>query len=214
MVLRAAYRKLVPSPVRSGVRFWRNVAKHVVSERRPVQWDFDDESYWSQRLARGDDEISYPEIVNICAGLLPAGTRLLDIGCGTGRFLHELGKATPVRALGIDVSEQEAVLKAEAVLENVRRWFPAARVVCSIPNTGYVASRLRLLFGRFPRQWIVHPGGHIRFWTLRDFCLLARQLGYAVRRVVPLRGSPLLARWMPGLFGEALVFVLEPTPPG
>jgi SAM-dependent methyltransferase len=42
-------------------------------------------------------------------------------------------------------------------------------VFLSIPNTGYLPYRLRLLFGRFPRQWRVFPGEHLRFWTLVDF---------------------------------------------
>jgi methionine biosynthesis protein MetW len=104
----------------------------------------------------------------------------------------------------------EHVQQAESVLANVRRSFPRATVLASVPNTGYIAARLRLLFGRFPRQWIVHPGEHIRFWTLHDFRLMASHLGYRTARVTPLRGSALLAPLLPGLFGEALVFQMEP----
>jgi methionine biosynthesis protein MetW len=41
-------------------------------------------------------------------------------------------------------------------------------VIFSVPNTGYYKHRLRLLFGRFPYQWKITPGEHLRFWTLRD----------------------------------------------
>ena len=98
---------------------------------------------------------------------------------------------------------------------NIRRSFPTATVLASVPNTGDIASRLRLLFGRFPKQWIVHPGEHVRYWTLRDFKLMASQLGYDIVRVSPLRGRT-LAPYFPGLMSEALVFQMQPvaSPPG
>jgi methionine biosynthesis protein MetW len=223
------------------------MARSVVANPKPRQLEFDPASYWAQRLADNNEDISYPEIVEICAAVIPENARILDIGCGTGVFLQQLCARKPLKAVGADVSWQavekargrgvhaevieanadmshlgefdyvtlfevlEHVQQAESVLANVRRSFPKARVLASVPNTGYLADRLRLLFGRFPRQWIVHPAEHIRFWTLRDFTFMARHLGYRVSRIVPLRGSPVLARWFPGLFGEALVYQMEPA---
>ena len=83
-------------------------------------------------------------------------------------------------------------------------------VLVTIPNTGYYLQRLRLLFGRFPRQWVLHPGEHLRFWTWRDFQLTAELCGYRIAEVIPIRGRSSWARFMPGLFGEALFFVLKP----
>lgn len=244
--VRTVYRGMVPSRVRGALRYWLNMGKHVVADAKPQQWDFDYEAYWAQRLDDGNDAISYPELVDICAAAIPPNARILDIGCGPGVFLQELLKRKPLRAVGVDVSCRaveaarsrgveaevieagaemrhlgtfdfvtlfevlEHIQNAESVLANVSRSFPYATVLASVPNTGYISSRLRLLFGRFPRQWIVHPGEHIRFWTLRDFRLMATHLGYRVTRVTPLRGSTLLAPWLPGLFGEALVFQMKP----
>ena len=86
----------------------------------------------------------------------------------------------------------------------------ADRIFVSVPNTGHYLQRLRLLAGRFPRQWIVHPGEHLRYWTLRDFVVMAHHLGFAVNEVVPVRGHPILARWQTSLFAESLFFVLRP----
>jgi methionine biosynthesis protein MetW len=83
-------------------------------------------------------------------------------------------------------------------------------ILVSIPNTGYYLQRLRMLFGRFPRQWIQHPGEHLRFWTLRDFRLTADLCGYRIAKVIPIRGRQSLSRYLPELFGEALFFLLEP----
>ena len=40
--------------------------------------------------------------------------------------------------------------------------------IFSVPNTGFIFHRLRLLLGNFPLQWKTYPGEHIRFWTYRD----------------------------------------------
>ena len=45
----------------------------------------------------------------------------------------------------------------------------SASLLVTIPNIGYWPHRLRLLFGRFPVQWVHHPGEHVRYWTIRDF---------------------------------------------
>lgn len=57
------------------------------------------------------------------------------------------------------------------------------RLLITIPNTGAINDRLRLLFGRFPKQWILHPSEHLHFWTVTDFLFLCRQLGFKVEKV-------------------------------
>ena len=41
-------------------------------------------------------------------------------------------------------------------------------LIFSVPNTGYIFHRLRLIFGYFPYQWKTFPGEHLRFWTYKD----------------------------------------------
>ena len=53
-------------------------------------------------------------------------------------------------------------------------------LIITIPNTGFVGDRLRLLLGRFPKQWVVHPSEHLRFWTVTDFVFWCEQLGFKV----------------------------------
>jgi len=79
-------------------------------------------------------------------------------------------------------------------------------VVFSVPNTGYYAHRLRLLFGRFPLQWRVHPGEHLRFWTLRDMRWWLEGLGLsAAAKVRPYQKVGLLGEVLPGLFARGIM---------
>jgi len=42
-------------------------------------------------------------------------------------------------------------------------------LLVTIPNIAYWPHRVRLLCGRFPVQWVHHPGEHLRFWSISDF---------------------------------------------
>jgi methionine biosynthesis protein MetW len=104
----------------------------------------------------------------------------------------------------------EHVPDPESLLTSLK---PYARkgIIVSIPNTGYHQHRLRLLLGRFPLQWVVTPGEHLRFWTRADFRWWARQLGFTVAREVPYEGTPGLKNAWPSLFAAAFVYVLRNT---
>lgn len=85
----------------------------------------------------------------------------------------------------------------------------ATALIVSVPNTGFYQHRLRLLLGKFPLQWVVSPGEHLRFWTLADFRWWARQMGFRITLQEAYEGTPGLRRLWPGLFGQAMVYVLE-----
>ena len=87
-------------------------------------------------------------------------------------------------------------------------------IIVSIPNTGFHQHRLRLLLGRFPLQWVVTPGEHLRFWTRDDFHWWARELGFKIVREVPYEGTSLLKDLWPGLFAAAFVYVLRDNAQG
>jgi methionine biosynthesis protein MetW len=73
----------------------------------------------------------------------------------------------------------EHLSNPEEVLLRVKYKFKTSLLI-DIPNTGVLNDRLRLLLGRFPKQWVFHAGEHVRFWTVTDFLSLCRQLGYRV----------------------------------
>lgn len=100
----------------------------------------------------------------------------------------------------------------ESLLNSLRP-FARRAIIVSVPNTGYHQHRLRLLFGRFPLQWVVTPGEHLRFWTRADFHWWAAQLGFRIVREVPYVGTPGLKDVLPGLFAAAFVYALQDTKP-
>ncbi len=79
----------------------------------------------------------------------------------------------------------------------------------SFPNTGYYAHRLRFLFGRFPLQWVVHPGEHLRFWTLSDVRSWIPQLKIKLKYLTVYKGLPVLSKIFPSVFGAGIFFVLD-----
>jgi methionine biosynthesis protein MetW len=79
-------------------------------------------------------------------------------------------------------------------------------VFLSIPNTGYIQHRLRLLFGSFPVQWRAHPSEHLRFWTLRDFRWWIKALGVESKTVYHCyAGIPILNQIWPSLFAQGII---------
>ncbi len=83
------------------------------------------------------------------------------------------------------------------------------RVIFSVPNTGFISHRLRLLFGKFPMQWRLHPGEHLRFWTLSDMQWWCNQLGFKEFKIIPYEGFPILNNFFPGLFSRGLIIIVK-----
>jgi methionine biosynthesis protein MetW len=104
----------------------------------------------------------------------------------------------------------EHVPNPEDLIRKLRKGCRKAFLI-SVPNIGYYQHRLRLLFGRFPVQWVIHPAEHLRFWTVIDFQEWARQLGLEVIEVQSSNGIPFIHRYLPNLFGNQIVFLLRPS---
>ncbi len=102
----------------------------------------------------------------------------------------------------------EHVPDPESLLDSLRP-FARQAIIVSIPNTGFHQHRLRLLLGRFPLQWVVTPGEHLRYWTLADFRWWARQIGFEISAEIPYEGTPILKSIYPSLFAAAFVYVLR-----
>ncbi|MEN9604442.1 MAG: hypothetical protein RJB39_127 [Candidatus Parcubacteria bacterium] len=92
----------------------------------------------------------------------------------------------------------------EFLLEIYRRMKKG--VFFSVPNTGFIVYRLRLLFGKTPMQWRLHPAEHVRFWTITDMRFWLDGLGFKDKYTIyTYKGTPLLRKWFPNLFAPAMV---------
>jgi methionine biosynthesis protein MetW len=80
-------------------------------------------------------------------------------------------------------------------------------VIFSVPNTGFIMHRLRLLLGRFPLQWRAHPSEHLRFWTMTDMRRWVAGMGYNCD-VIGYEGVPTLNGIWPSLFAEGQIVLL------
>jgi methionine biosynthesis protein MetW len=88
-------------------------------------------------------------------------------------------------------------------------------LIVSVPNLGFIESRLRLLIGRGPNTNVVHHvREHLRNWTVRDFRDWAARLGLRIVAERPTRPVGLLSlgrRW-PSVFSAGMLYVLEGRP--
>ncbi|MBI2618372.1 class I SAM-dependent methyltransferase [Candidatus Kaiserbacteria bacterium] len=82
-------------------------------------------------------------------------------------------------------------------------------VFFSIPNTGYLSHRFRLLFGKAPMQWKVFPDEHLRFWTLVDLKWWLKAQGYKNYTITCYKGIPILNRLWPNLFAAGLFVYIK-----
>lgn len=110
----------------------------------------------------------------------------------------------------------EHLANPEVLLGRLRDRFDRGLLI-DIPNSGAINDRLRLLFGRFPKQWVFHPAEHLRFWTIRDFVFLCQQLGYQVNEYFGIYDPDFqfgLPWWrlFPGLFSRYILYVLRSKP--
>lgn len=78
-------------------------------------------------------------------------------------------------------------------------------VLISVPNTGFFPFRMQLLLGRFPKQWDLWPGEHLRFWTYRDFHWWLRGLNLRGAPTVYF-GIPFISRIWKNLFADGILW--------
>jgi methionine biosynthesis protein MetW len=95
----------------------------------------------------------------------------------------------------------------------VRRGWDVARqsLWLTFPNIAYFSHRLRLAAGKFPVQWVVFPGEHLRFWSVTDFRQWLRRLGLPEAQIYPSNGVTVfgLHRLWPNLFANQIVVRLD-----
>jgi 2-polyprenyl-3-methyl-5-hydroxy-6-metoxy-1,4-benzoquinol methylase len=81
-------------------------------------------------------------------------------------------------------------------------------VFFSFPNTGFFVHRFRLFFGKFPLQWKLFPGEHLRFWTKADLLWWLNSLGFKNYKVHYYKGIPFLNKIWPSMCAAGFIVYL------
>jgi len=107
----------------------------------------------------------------------------------------------------------EHLPKPEELIKMLKGKF-TKRLIITIPNTGFIGERLRLLFGRSPKQWVYHPSEHLRFWTADDFLYWTGQLGLEVEKYYGLLDEYYdiklpLWKYYPRLFSRYILYLIK-----
>jgi methionine biosynthesis protein MetW len=108
----------------------------------------------------------------------------------------------------------EHVQDPEKIILAIKNNFTKA-IFVSIPNSGFILHRLRLLFGRFPLVMIQQNiKEHIRFWTLKDFIYWCGYFGlrvdsFFVSASMGIKPLVFLEKVFPGLFGCQILYKLS-----
>jgi methionine biosynthesis protein MetW len=162
---------------------------------------------------------------------IAAKKRISPIGADISDYTLEFLEGKGVRAVKFDMNsagsvvglpEADHILLLE-VLEHIQNpeaflksILPKARksIFFSVPNTGYFPYRLRMLFGRFPVQWRIHPGEHLRFWTYADIRWWLDEMGLAKRSVTDVyKGIPGFNRIWKNLMGMCIICEIKAVDP-
>jgi len=130
---------------------------------------------------------------------------------------NTLKKDLRSRSFTEEIPEGDYILMLE-ILEHIehseimlKKSYEKARkgVFFSFPNTGFFIHRFRLFFGRFPLQWTLFPGEHLRFWTKRDLYWWLESLGFKNYEIFCYKGVPVLNKLWPGMFAAGFVVFLK-----
>ena len=131
---------------------------------------------------------------------------------GLAAFKANLEEKLPFKDNEFSVAILSEVLEhlafSEQLLEEAIR-VSSDYVLVSLPNTGYFKYRWQLLCGHFPKQWLVSPREHLRFWTLADFKEMIKGLGLNIVKMKASAGRRYLRDLWPSLLAEQICFKLR-----
>lgn len=148
------------------------------------------------------------------------------IGYDSSDYVLSKARAIGMETVQIDINKDEDLEKIKeadyALILEVLEHLPGSEKVLkaaydksrngvffSFPNTGYFVYRLRLLFGRFPKQWINLPNEHLRYWTAKDLKWWLKAQGYNKYTISYYKGVSLLNRMWSSMFAAAFVVLVE-----
>jgi methionine biosynthesis protein MetW len=102
----------------------------------------------------------------------------------------------------------EHIIHSEELVREMVR-ISCSDILLTIPNSAFWKYRLSLMLGRFPKQWIVYPYEHVRFWSVSDFKNTLRSLGLRLVEVRAGSGRRWLRDIWPSMFAEQVCYRIK-----
>lgn len=98
----------------------------------------------------------------------------------------------------------------ENLLTNIKNNY-RSKVIVTVPNIAYFPNRIKMLIGKFPSAWVIHPAEHLRYWSVSDFKFWINNVvkDYEIEKIYPDRGVAFLRNLLPNLFATGIVVVLR-----
>ena len=103
----------------------------------------------------------------------------------------------------------EHIINSEEILMHASK-IAKKGVLLSIPNIAYWHYRIQLIFGKFPKQWVIAPYEHLRFWSVKDFLKTLENLNLRTKYIKSSNGKKILRDLFPNLFGFQICFYVKP----
>ena len=168
-------------------------------------------SYWAK--GKSDNKYRY----GIFLSWITPDSSVLDVGCGDGYLAELIAKNKNCNLTCLDISEV-ALQKATEALEHIAKTeetlIEMARIskryiIVSIPNIAFWKYRWVLLCGKFPKQWIIHPIEHLRYWSVDDFKKTLKDLNFEIEETKGGSGRRYIRDLWPNLFAKQACFKLS-----
>lgn len=102
----------------------------------------------------------------------------------------------------------EHISTPEIFIENFLK-YNRKYLLFSVPNSGFWLYRIRFLFGRFPIQWKLHPGEHVRFWTFSDMNWWLSQLGIKQYKISFYSSYSINNCILPSMFHKGMFVIIK-----
>lgn len=102
----------------------------------------------------------------------------------------------------------EHIVRSEDLLKEMAR-IASQDIIISIPNSAFWKYRLQLLFGHFPKQWVLFPYEHVRFWSISDFKTTVKRLGFKLEDVKAGSGRRYLRDFWPSMFAQQVCYKIS-----
>lgn len=193
--------------------------RNKLLEREQIFFDWIEEGSSVLDIAAGNSKL--PSLLKEKKG---CKVSVMDISMEAIKKQTEMGVSGSISDLSSEefsLSDHYDYIIASEILEHLSRPENLLKkiigktnfLVISVPNSAFYKFRLRLLFGRFFKQWIHHPSEHLRFWSHVDFLDWLESMDLEVVKYEASNGLDIgpikFFKFWPNIFGHQICYLAK-----